>query len=84
MAQHRLKIWLSHLADIFIFFKNEIFLSALWLEIWWDVVRHPYTPVLQLGWGSWVLTGRRVAYSAKKRNPWFLPGWTPTKKSSIF
>jgi len=34
--------------NILIFFKNKIFLLIFWLEIWWDVVKHPNTPVLQL------------------------------------
>jgi len=35
-----------------IFYKNKVFLSIFWLEIWWDIARHPNTPVLQLWWGS--------------------------------
>jgi len=35
--------------NILIFFKYKIFRSIFRLEIWWDDVRHPYTPVLQLG-----------------------------------
>jgi len=32
-----------------IFFTNKNLLSLFWLEIWWDVVKHPNTPFLQLG-----------------------------------
>jgi len=32
--------------DILIFFKNKIFLSIFWLDIWWDVARHSNTPGL--------------------------------------
>jgi len=50
-----------------------------------DIVRHPNTPVLPLWLVLWVLTRRKVAWTAKKRNPWFLPCWTtpPTKISTF-
>ena len=56
----------------------------MWLEIWWDIVRHPNTLVLQLWWGSWVLTGRNVAWIARNRNPWFCPVVVPTKENFNF
>jgi len=65
--------------DILIFFKNKIFQSIFWLETWWDVAKHSDTPLLQLWGGSWVLTGRKVTWTAKKWNPWFLPRWTTNK-----
>jgi len=46
---------------------KDIFLSIFWLEIWWDVVRQPKTPVLQLWHSWWVLTGRKVAWTTKKQ-----------------
>jgi len=55
MAKNRPNILLSHVVDILIFFKNKIFLSIFWLEIWWDVVKHSNTPFLQVWLGSWVL-----------------------------
>jgi len=56
-----------------------------WLEIWWDVVRHPNTPFLQLWLGSWVLTGRKMGWTAENhQKSWFLPRWTPAKSFSFF
>jgi len=43
------------------FIRKKFFLQIFWLESWWNVVKHPNTPFLQLWWGSWVLTGRKVA-----------------------
>ena len=63
MTKNRPKNWLSHLVNFVIFFTNKIFLSIFWLEIWWDVVTHPNTSFLQLLWGLWVPTGRKVACS---------------------
>ena len=70
--------------DFLIFFKNKIFLSIFWREIWWDVVKHPNTPFLQLWWGSWVPTSREVAWSAIKTKSMVLPPWTPTKTNFNF
>jgi len=43
--------------DILIFSEIKYFLSIFWLESWWDVVKHPNTPFLQVWWGWWVLAG---------------------------
>jgi len=84
MAKNRPKIWFSHLVDMLIFFESKIFLSIFWLENWLDVVKHSDTPVLQLWRGLWLFTGRKVVWTAKKRNHCFLPRCTPTKQISTF
>ena len=76
MAKNRPKKWLCLLVD----FTNKIFQSIFWLEIWWDVVRHPIAPALRLWWGLLVLAGRHVSWIAKKWSPWFLPHSTPHHK----
>jgi len=47
--------------DFVIFATNKISLSTFWLEIRWDVVRHPNIPFLKLWCGMWVPTVRNVA-----------------------
>ena len=71
--------------DILILFRNKNFLSIFRLEIWWDVVRHPNTPYLQVWWWWLVPTGRNVAWTSKyPRNPRFSPLWPPTKQNFNF
>jgi len=70
--------------DIWIFFNNKIFLSIFWLDIWWGVVRHSSTPLLQLWWDSWVLAAEKWLEPQKKRNSWFLLRWIPPKIIAFF
>jgi len=71
MVKNRPRKLLGHLVDILILINNKNFLSIFWLEIWWDVARHPNTPFLQ---GSWVLASRKVAWTAKSsQNLWISP-----------
>jgi len=65
MTKNRPKKLPCHLEHILIFCTNEIFLSIFWVQILWDVVKHANTPFLQLCWGSWLPTGRRVAWTKK-------------------
>ena len=69
--------------DILIFFKNKIFLSIFWLENWYDVLKHPNTPFLRVWWGSWVQTGRKVAWTAKRtKSVFFCTVALPIKNAS--
>jgi len=48
---------LGRVVAVFAFLMNKFFLSIFWLEIWWDVAKHPNTTFLQVWWGSLVLAG---------------------------
>jgi len=85
MAKNRLKKLFSHLVVIMIFFTNKIWLSIFRLEYWWDVVKSPNTPFLQVWWDWWVLVGRNVAWTSKYPDiRGFCPVGPPTKRSVIF
>jgi len=70
---------LSNLVDSWFFFKENNFLWIFWLEIWWDGLGHPETPVLNVRDRLWVLNGNKVAWTLKNRNPWILSRLPPTK-----
>ena len=85
MAKNRPRKQLGHLVDFFVFHTNKIFLSIIWLEIWWDVVKHPNTIFRQLWWISWVQTVRKVAWTSK--TPQILEYclvWSSTRKMFNF
>ena len=72
--------------DILIFFKNKAFLSIFWLEIWWDVIGHPLTPVLQIWWKYVGVDWQKSGLNCKE-NPEsmvFAPLHPPPNKISTF
>jgi len=73
--------------DILIVFTNIIFLSIFWLELWWDIVKHPDTHFVLVWWGWWVLAGWQkngLNLKIPPKSVAFAPLDPPPKQASTF
>jgi len=84
MAKNRAWKVLGHLMEILTLCPNKIFLWISWLEIWWDVAKHPNT-LFRKVWCSWECW-LAVKWLEPQNNPkiWgFCPLGPPSKVNVI-